>query len=524
MRRAFLLAFALGALAAAAGGCGNSDSNAASDRQRSPRPERVSAAQAERLPNVIFIYTDDQNLADFKPRVMPRTFELLADPGTVFSDFVVATPVCCPSRASYLTGSYPHNSGVFSNRRGYSNLRGKFNTLPVWMRNAGYRTAWVGKYLQGYEGGVDDPLRAPPGIDDWHASFDPLYYDYELAENGEAVPYGSRSRDYYTSVISDIAADVVQRQAERRRPLYMTVNHLAPHHGSGEGGRCSNVVVPAPRDEDAYARAPLPQSPSFDEADRSDKPRFVRDKDLSPEKIERLRLAYGCRLASLRGVDRGIAEIYDAVERAGELANTVFIFTSDNGLLQGEHGLGGKNVPYGEGVRMPLAILAGEEAIGGGAVPRVPELAANVDLAPTILDLADAKPCARPGNCRELDGASLVPLLRGRPGALPAGRQVLIEGGKGGGDCLYAGIRTGELSYVEHARLRPDGTCNREAAVELYDLGGRLSGRPDPYELENLASPAVRASRDPRVRDALRRLDRRLRKLRRCAGSSCLRR
>ena len=524
MRLAPLLATLLAALcAAAASGCSDVSTRAA-DRDRPPRPERVSAARAARLPNVIFIYTDDQNLSEFKRRYMPRTFRLLADRGTVFSDFVVATPICCPSRASYLTGSYPHNDGVFSNRGGYSQLRGKYNSLPVWMRNAGYRTVWLGKYLQGYETGVEDPLRAAPGIDDWHASFDPRYYDYELAVNGRSVRYGSRSRDYYTTVLTRLATEVIERQAERRRPLYMNVNNLAPHHGSGHGGRCTDLVVPAPRDRDAYGGAPLPRGPSFDEVDRSDKPRFVQEKKLSQAKLGRLRLLHGCRLASLRAIDREVAAIHTAVKRAGELSDTVFIFTSDNGLLLGEHGLSGKNVPYEEGIHMPLAILAGKRALGGRAVAEAPELTANVDLAPTILDLADAEPCARAGNCRELDGTSLVPLLRGERGAITSNREVLIEGGKGGGDCLYAGIRTPQLSYVEHAEESSDGGCDREArGIELYDLDGSLTGQPDPHQLENLASPAITESRDPAVRAELRRLDGRLAELRRCAGASCLR-
>jgi len=523
MKRTLSIVLALVALCAAfVVACGKDSGSDAAGKRDDPRPERVSAAAAAGKPNVIFIYTDDQNLAEFEPRYMPRTFELLADPGTVFSDFVVATPLCCPSRASYLTGDYPHNSGVFSNRRGYSELKGKFNVLPVWMRNAGYRTAWVGKYLQGYEAAVDDPFEAAPGIDDWHATFDPLYYDFEIADNGERVQVGNRSRDYYTNVITREATDVIDRQLQRRRPLYMTVNNLAPHHGGGDAGRCTNVVPPAPRDEDLYASAKIPRTAGFDERDVSDKPEVVARDPLTAEKIERLDLAYGCRLASLRGVDRSIASIHEAVERAGELPDTVFIFSSDNGILQGQHRIGGKNIPYGEGVQQPLVMLAGKRALGGRAVSSVDQLTANVDLAPTILELAGAEPCARPGNCRELDGQSLVPLLLGRQGSgIDEGREVLVEGGKAGGDCLYAGIRTRGLNYIQHAEEAPDGTCDRNVATELYDLDGELTGNPDPLELDNLASPAVAAGSDPGVRAEISRLSRRLERLRACSGATC---
>lgn len=523
MSRLCTLAIVGVALAVAIGACGGSDDSEGAKKRDDPRPERVSAKRAKGLPNVVVIYTDDQNLSEFKPRYMPRTFRLLADPGTIFDEFVVATPLCCPSRVTYLTGNYPHNSGVFSNRGGYGNVRGIFNTLPVWMRNAGYRTAWVGKYLQGYEQAVSNRFDAAPGYDDWHATFDPSYYDFEIADNGEPVSHGTRSRDYYTNVITDVATGLIAKRMKRPRPLYLTVNNLAPHQGNGDAGRCTDIVVPAPRDEERFRDAKVPRTVAFDERDVSDKPEVVRvDEPLKQGRIERLDLTAGCRLASLRGVDRSVAEIYKAVDRAGELKNTVFLFTSDNGILQGQHRIGGKNIPYEEGIKQPLAVLAGRQALGGGQVSRVRELTANVDLAPTILDLGRAKPCARPGNCRKLDGRSLVPLLRGREArGFGPGREILIEGGKGGGDCFYAGIRMAGLSFVEHARESGSGGCNREAGVELYDLDGSLSGNADPLQLDNLASAATPGSDEPRVQRTIERLNRRLRELRRCSGSDC---
>jgi N-acetylglucosamine-6-sulfatase len=521
-----LLTF-VGVLAIALSACGGgADSQAASTakKREDPRPERVSAADAAHKPNVIFIYTDDQNLADFKPKYMPRTFKLLADPGTFFENYVVSTPLCCPSRASYMTGDYPHNDGVFSNPGGYRHLKGKFNTLPVWMRNAGYRTSWVGKYLQGYVQNVPDPYKAAPGIDDWHATFEPLYYDYDMSDNGKKVHYGNKPRDYYTNVITRIAENTITEQAERKRPLFMTINNLAPHHGRGHGGRCTDNVVPAPRDVDLFKNAKVPRTPNFNEKDVSDKPGVVVSSvPLRPQRIAKLDLAYGCRLASLRGVDRSIASIYDAVDKAGELDNTVFVFSSDNGILEGQHRIGGKNIPYEEALRQPMVILAGKKALGGSQVPEVSQLTANIDFAPTILQLGDAKPCARPGNCRELDGQSLVPLLKGAKSASSGfnDRDVLIEGGKGGSDCLYAGIRTPHLNYVVHAEKFAGGACDRDAGEEMYDLDGSLTGRADPYELRNLLSTAVPAHDDPKVKAEAKRLSDRLAELKKCSGSNC---
>lgn len=527
MRRHVLITLACAGFAAALiGACGSSGGDDGTGQRRDdPRPERVPAAQAAKSPNVIFIYTDDQNVYDFKRRYMPRTFRLLRDPGTNFSDFVVATPLCCPSRATFMTGDYPHNDGVFSNPSGYRNLEDKFNTLPVWMHNAGYRTAWIGKFLQGYEQYVDDPFtQAAPGIDDWYATFEPRYYDYDISENGERVHKGNRSRDYYTSVVTKIATDVIADAAEGRRPLFMTLNNLAPHHGYGKGGRCTNMVPPAPRDVGLYENGRVPRTPNFNEADTSDKPEdVVPFPPLKKSRIEKLDLVAGCRQASLAAVDRGVAAIYEAVKKAGELDDTVFMFTSDNGIEQGQHRIGGKNVPYEEGLLQPLVIRGSKKALGGKHVADVPELTANIDLAPTILELADAKPCARPGNCRTLDGASLLPLIHGerpRPPFGP-GREILVEGGKGGTDCLYAGIRTAELSFMQHAKLTADGECIRDAGEELYDRTGSLTGDPDPYELDNLLSPVTPGYDDPKVRAEAKRLRARLAELRDCSGRSC---
>ena len=174
-----------------------------------------------------------------------------------------------------MTGNYPHNDGVFSNPGGYRRLQGKFNTLPVWMHNAGYDTAWIGKYLQGYVQNVPDPYKAAPGIDEWHATFEPLYYDYDMADNGEKVHYGTKPRDYYTTVITKVATDLIAKQAKEERPLFMTINNLAPHHGKGNAGRCTDVVVPAKRDRRLFANAKVPRGPSYDEADVSDKPDII---------------------------------------------------------------------------------------------------------------------------------------------------------------------------------------------------------------------------------------------------------
>lgn len=521
----FALAAALLASALVACGSGGGKGSGSSERPNASfeLPKPVSAAKASKLPNVIFVYSDDQNLYDFTREVMPKTYKLMVDKGTSFDDYVVATPLCCPSRATYLTGGYPHNSGVYANRGGYRHIEQKINTLSVWMHNAGYRTAWVGKYLQGYDMFVENQYDIrPPGIDVWHATFEPRYYNYGIANHGDRERRGKKPSDYYTSVVTDFARQTVREGLKAKRPLYMTVNNLGPHTGSGKGGRCTDVVVPGPRDKNLFADAQVPRNASFNEADVSDKPSYVPREPLSKTKVARLDLNVGCRWAALRSIDRQISTLYKAVERAGELNNTVFVFSSDNGLLQGQHRLGGKNAPYEEGIHLPMVMLAGKKALGAEAVSEVPELTANVDFAPTILDLANARPCAQPGKCRKLDGRSLLPLLRGNDRGLPENRDILIEGGKGRGDCLYTGIRTPDVSYLERVRPTSNGDCVvQEGSTELYDLDGKLTGEPDRLQLHNLASPTEPASSKPEVQDELARLRRRLEELLSCSGRSC---
>lgn len=519
----FAIALAVLGAALVLAACGSGGSGKADKPYEPPKLLKPASAQkASKLPNVIFIYSDDQNLSDFTPDVMPETYKLLVDQGTTFDDFVVATPLCCPSRVSYLTGNYPHNSGVFANRGGYRRMDHKINTLSVWMHNAGYRTAWIGKYLQGYDMFVEDHYGIPPpGIDVWHATFEPRYYNYGISDKGERKKEGKAPNDYYTSVITDYARKTIRQGLKRKRPLYMTVNNLGPHTGSGKGGRCTDIVPPAPRDRNRFEDAKVPRTPAFNEADVSDKPSYVPRDPLTKSRIARLDLLDGCRKAALRSVDREIGSIYRAVQRAGQLNNTVFVFSSDNGVIRGQHRLAGKNAPYEEGIHMPMVMLAGKKALGGKAVSNVSELTANVDFAPTILDLANAKPCGEPGNCRPIDGRSLLPLMRGKDPGFPADRQVLIEGGKGQGQCLYSGIRSPGLSYLERDQPGADGSCERDVATELYDLDGELTGKPDPFQLDNLASPTVPASSEPAVQDSINRLHRRVEELRSCSGRSC---
>ncbi len=165
-----------------------------------PAVERAPASQAKDKPNIVFIYSDDQNASDFKRRFMPLTYDRLVDGGTNFSNFVVAAPVCCPSRVGFMTGDYPHNSGVYMNHDGFPSMRAKDQNIGSWMQRAGYHTAWLGKFLQGYKRVIPDPNVPAPGWDSWQVSLRANYFGWELFTK-HGTQHGGPN-DYYTDALT----------------------------------------------------------------------------------------------------------------------------------------------------------------------------------------------------------------------------------------------------------------------------------------------------------------------------------
>jgi N-acetylglucosamine-6-sulfatase len=481
-------------------------------------PERAYAAGPNR-PNIIVIRTDDQALSQFNVRTMPETVRLLAGQGTTFTDSIVTTPLCCPSRAAALTGQYGHNNGVLSNDPGYPALKEKGNTLPVWLHRAGYVTAHVGKYLNKYSESAPRPTAVAPGWDEWDTALSgqgPRYYQYSLSHNGRRVNYGHRAQDHVTRVLNQAAVKLIRTYLPRKRPLYLQLDQRAPHRSVGvTRGRCNHhMPQPDPRDIDRFAQKPLPTPPSFNEADVSDKPSFIRRLgQIDGAAIDRMELSYQCALASLRAVDRGIAAIYNALKRIGERGRTVVMFTSDNGFYYGQHRLRtGKAPPYEESLRVPLVIRIPSAYRNGAArIPQISEPVANVDLAPTILQLAGAQPCRSNGHCRTMDGRSLLALLRGNTSGWPSDRALLVElhqsRAGNAGICTYQGVRVDDQIFTEYSEVtdQATGTCEPADERELYELGS------DPYELDNLADQPAHAVEQLQ-------LSNRLDQLRDCAG------
>jgi N-acetylglucosamine-6-sulfatase len=486
--------------------------------------------QEPKPPNVILILTDDLAVNDLNPRAlrhMPNLESLLIDKGTTFDNAFVTNSLCCPSRATILRGQYTHNHEILSNdppRGGFQKFRflGHENsTMATWVKEQGYRTAFFGKYLNGYK-----ETYIPPGWDEWYAVTG-NYLSHTFNENGHLVNYEPESY-YDTDVMSDKASDYITRTAgadppffTADRPFLMWIGTKAPHQPAS----------PAPRDDDSYPAISLPHPPSFDEKDVSDKPGWVSDNPpLSKEQKRYMEELYRKRLQSMLAVDDMIGDLVGALHDSGELDNTYIVFTSDNGFHLGQHRLGaGKWTPYEEDIRVPLIVRG----------PGVPEgetlhhMVLNNDLAPTFADLAGAEPPSF------VDGRSLVPLLTEDPKPLKDWRQrFVIESvaERSGvpqppfitesevvplltGDPLpgnwrrtsaasaklsedwgrpwLKGLRTKNYLYVDY----------KTGEHELYDL------RKDPYELNNMYATAP-----PEI---TQRLEAQLDALRQCSAAQC---
>jgi len=484
-----LLAGALAAALAAAGPVNG---------QVAPAPAQQVAAAPVDPPNIVFVVTDDMARAEMP--YMTRTLRLIGGTGTTFSHAMSSFPLCCPARATMLTGQYAHNHGVLGNASdgypegGYAGFDSDSNTIATWMDEAGYQTGFVGKYLNGY--GNQEPARVPPGWDDWHGTLVGSYRYVRAYENGVQNNYG---KTYRTTWTTRAAVDMIDTRVPYGGPLMLFTWYSAPHNGlpiedddpRPVYGRSVPTPVPARVDRNDFDHLRAPRDPNFGEEDVSDKPQAIQNlapfDDIDPLTLDEL---YQQRIETLQSVDRGVASMVGALRRSGELDNTVFVFTSDNGYMIGDHRVRqGKTLPYESSIRVPLLI----RGPGFPAGVTRDQLVGTQDFAPTFAEIGGATPQ------RVLDGTSLLPLAR-IPRA-SSGRDMVVEVGPKtvGGPMTLAGLRTKRYTYVEYA------TGERE----LYDL------RHDPYQLENLiGSPEL----DPDVEASLQT---QLAATRDCVGSAC---
>ncbi len=483
-----------------------------------PADPVVRATSARSPPNIVLISTDDMRAADL--RYMPHTRRLIGRAGVTFDNALSNFPLCCPARATLLTGQYPHNHGVLGNEyplgghRKFHESRADLSTLPVWLARAGYRTSFVGKYLNYY--GSTSPLQGstratyvPPGWRDWQGTARNVqrYTCTVVNENGVLRHYRGR---YQTDLYGSMAVDAVRSAANSDRPLFLWVSHIAPHLGSaGTDARpcrkARNLPTPAaPRHKGMFTGLRLPASPATNEADMSDKGRYLRDRslvDLGPQALR-----HQGRAQALQAVDESVADLVRALKDAGELRQTVIFFTSDNGWLFGEHRVTKKKWGYEESLRVPMLVRG--RAFPEGAHRRQP--VGLVDIPATALDLANASPTVGGERVRQ-DGVSLLGIARDR--AFLAERVMPIEAARAGAiqrqvvrpvpHWFYRGVRTSRYSFISY-----DMGTEAPREEELYDLAR------DPYQLHGEPS-----RQRPQLVQALRSVSADLED---CAGRACV--
>jgi arylsulfatase A-like enzyme len=421
----------------------------------------ATAGPTPTRPSIVFILTDDQRFDSLW--AMPQTRQFVVGPGVKFQNGFVTDPLCCPSRASILTGAYPHTTGIYQNSPpdgGFADFNDT-TTIATQLQTAGYRAALVGKYFNGYS----KTDYVPPGWDRWTAFDGPgyvsaAYYNYLLNVDGTVHSIGHTHADYSTDLLADHAVSFIQDTASWR-PLFLYFAPFAPHA----------PAVSAPRDRNRFNHIKPYRPPNFNEKNVRDKPAYIRKLPrLSRETIKKIDVFHQRQYRSLLAVDDAVRRIVDALRATGRLSNTMIVFTSDNGISLGEHRWVDKKLnPYEESIRVPFAVRY--DPLTQNA-PNLPELALNIDLAPTFAALAGT---TMPG----AEGLSLLPILDGSMLGDPSGwrRSFLIENSQAAPN---QGPRVSVPAYCAARSTRYLFVDYDTGERELYDLNR------DPFELQNV--------------------------------------
>jgi N-acetylglucosamine-6-sulfatase len=433
---------------------------------------RARAATAAGRPNIVFVLTDDlsMNLLPYMPNVLQ-----MQRSGLTFNNYFVSDSLCCPSRSSIFTGNFPHTTKVFDNegpRGGFRQFydRGEErHTFALALQRAGYSTAMMGKYLNGYgqdKGSVPGlPFTyVPPGWSEWDvAGWGYPEFDYSLNENGAVVNYGHKPSDYLTDVLADNGVNFINSSAAAGKPFFLELATFAPH----------DPYTPAPRDANDFPGLQAPHPPNFD-ALPTNAPRWLGGRPpLTADQQNRINTAFRLRAQAVQAVDQMIGRVKAALAANGLSNDTYIVFSSDNGLHTGEYRLmPGKMTAFDTDIHVPL-VIQGPGIPAGASTDAITE---NIDLAKTFAQIGGAGMGG--------DGHSLMPLFGG---STPAGWRdaALIEHHgpdlrpddpdfqppPSGNPNSYEAMRTSDFLYVEY----------KDGEREFYDL------RTDPFELHNLA-------------------------------------
>ena len=426
----------------------------------------LSALAASPRPNIVFIITDDQRWDGMScaghPVLKTPNMDRIAAEGVMFRNAFVTTPLCSPGRASFLTGQYAYRHGVISNQPENNERSHRLITFPRLLHDAGYETAYVGKWHMGN----DDTPR--PVFDHW-VSFkgQGRYNDPPMNIDGEQI----QAKGYMTDILTEHAVEFIRR--EHTKPFCLYVGHKAIH----------GPFTPAERHKQIYTdEQPLPISPAAQDT-LEGKPMLKRNPKLGPGtgfSDERIRQ----QMRALMAVDEGVGEVIEALEETGQLDNTLVIYTSDNGYFWREHGLADKRAGYEDAIRIPL-VMRYPKLIKPGTV--VDHLVANIDVCPTLLDLAGVR------IPRRVQGVSILPLLAGKTAKWRTSFLIEYDQEQRYPFVLtWRGVRTNDWKYIHYTQ--------QEGMDELYNL------REDPYELKNLIDDPGAAAQLSRLKAELRRL------------------
>jgi len=454
-----------------------------------------SAAAVATTPNVVLIIVDDARVDDMSS--LPQVSSLIGDAGATYADTYSPFPLCCPARATILTGQYAHNHGVLDNEPPLGGFPAfdDAETLATWL-TPDYTTGLIGKYLNAYK----LPYR-PPGWDHWMVPVGSLY-DYRGSSwNVDGVR--RTLSGYRTDATGALATQFIKAHADDAQPFMLYTAIVAPHAGTPVESDDPNRVYktskfPTPNVSDTYHNAlgKVPNTdPSFNEADVSDKP--LRPSKLAPWEIDAIREVNAQRREALLSAQDAVADIVDTLRTTGELDNTYVIFVSDNGYMLGDHRIrGGKVFPYEVAARVPMLIRG--PGIPAGSV--VNQTVGLQDLAPTILAMTDHTGA---NGGFTIDGVNILPMI-GNPG-LRDGRPQVIEAGPETVSATAYRFH-GVVAKVDGVRWK---YVERDSGKkELYNLSS------DPAELTNVAGKAAFASIQSQLRTILLNYQW-------CAGAAC---
>ncbi|WP_442485392.1 PA14 domain-containing protein [Aeoliella sp. SH292] len=412
-------------------------------------------------PNIVLVMTDDQRLDTMF--AMPITQQLIGGTGTTFENAYTVTSFCCPSRSSMLTGQYVHNHGTVGNDEPQGGFEGfdDSSTLATWLQDAGYRTGLYGKYLNGYyetspRNADPNNMYVPPGWDEWHAFLGSSFYNFDISANGVYTEYPGAN--YSTDVLADLASDFIETgETNDDQPFFLFYSVKAPH----------TPANPAQRHNSEFDDIEPYRPPSFNEADVSDKPAYVRNQaPLTTEDIAIIDQFRENQLESLLVVDEAVGQLVESLQANGEWDNTIFVFMSDSGIQWGEHRWDVKGTAYEETIRIPMIIRDGRDPVQRTSDP----YALTIDIAPTLLEYAGVSVSDH------IDGESLVPLITGQD---PTWRtDFIVEHLNIGSQPTSIALRSGDWSYNEYS--------NGER--ELYNLA------TDPYQMQSLHNDPAYAS------------------------------